>query len=155
MFAKLIVSSMNSDFDNTVHPAFVETIKQMSVLDAKIVKSFRNVGTHTAGNIIQVMNAAGEYIPKGAYFTLLEDFYIFPDPEHTLNALSQATSNLIRLGIISIDPKQNMDCQDIFLKDSRVSDFMNKCSFSNTTNKIRTSRLDVTPFGSAFKGCVI
>ena len=42
MFASLISNSMNIDFNQDIHPSFAETIKQMSSLDAKVIRTFKN-----------------------------------------------------------------------------------------------------------------
>jgi hypothetical protein len=38
LYANLLVKSMNTDTKNSVHPAFVEIIKQLSPVDAKVLK---------------------------------------------------------------------------------------------------------------------
>lgn len=41
MFVNLISSSMNSSINSSVHPSFASIINQMSVLDAKILMTFK------------------------------------------------------------------------------------------------------------------
>lgn len=102
MFAQLIASSMNSDTANLAHPSFVEIIKQLSPLDANLLKSM----------VVQnsVKSLESEAVP---IYTLVE----FRNIKHSncpytfLNyisgiGVSEVTlENLIRLRLIELSSK--------------------------------------------------
>lgn len=93
MFTALISNSMNSDFQKDIHPAFAEILKQMSPLDAEIIKVFKNSGI--SGFPICQYNLKAN---KG-YTTLLEYVFLnYPTPD--LAACSLSISSLIRLGLL-------------------------------------------------------
>lgn len=96
MFTALISNSMNIDFSNYVHPSFAEIIKQMSVLDARIVQKFKN-------------KPSGQYPvcdfhlkkTETAYSVLFDNIFLELPTESPL-ACSQSLSSLSRLGLIEI-----------------------------------------------------
>lgn len=103
MFAKLIANSMNIEKNKFVQSAFVEIIKQMSPLDATILKTFAN---NKQQPIAQVIDYRTEKNQKehNTYIILLNLLYFMPDiicstkPEIVANAVS--INNLSRLGLI-------------------------------------------------------
>lgn len=95
MFVSLISNSMNSDFQNDIHPSFAEIIKQMSPLDAEIIKIFKNSPIN--GFPLGRYQLSKE---PGGYSVLLEHVflkYITPD----LAACSLSISSLSRLGLLT------------------------------------------------------
>ena len=96
LFASLISNSMNVDYSNDVHPSFAEIIKQMSVLDAKIIKKFKATasGQYPLCDYRLVKSTTG-------YVVLLENIFLELPAEPPL-ACSQSLSSLSRLGLIEI-----------------------------------------------------
>ncbi len=93
MFTSLITNSMNADFVKDVHPSFAEAIKQMSPLDAAIIKSFKKSPTN-GFPLCQY-----EIKKDNGYTTLLEDVYLhYPNTYLPANSLS--ISSLVRLGLL-------------------------------------------------------
>ena len=99
MFARLIAASLDKRKEDSVHHAFVEIIKQMSPLDARILSIFENP-THLLHCMIRDKDN-----PEMAIIT--SDIYLSDEfPEYDERA-SIAIGNLSRLGLIDI-PTRNM-----------------------------------------------
>ena len=97
MFTSLISNSLNSDFSKDVHPSFAEIIKQMSVLDAQILKIFKN----SSPSGIPVCDYRLLSPDKTSYSTILENAFLGL-PEIALDRCSASLSSLKRLGILQI-----------------------------------------------------
>lgn len=104
MFANLIASSMNSTYNGLVQHSFVEIIKQLSPLDAKILKDLHGVNP--------IIDIEYEYNFKTSNhlklalgneaIKLLENLYFSEKiPESELNLIS--IENLFKQGLITID----------------------------------------------------
>lgn len=59
MYANLLVSSMNKDTKDSVHPSFVDIIKQLTPDEAKLLKSIKDEGSYIALVDLQVQLGAG------------------------------------------------------------------------------------------------
>lgn len=92
LFTNLIASSMNSDLVSGVHHSFVETIKQISPLDAQNLKTFST-------NNKPIVN----YIFEGGGKALSMKKYVYLENDHCndIDLQCVSISNLERLGILS------------------------------------------------------
>ena len=105
MFVNLISSSMNSSTSDFVHPSFASIIKQMSVLDAKIFKVFKENETNP---ILELRERQDE----GGYQTFLTNLFLYitlNQGEHVdlnIAQIQSSISNLDRLGLVKIDYSQ-------------------------------------------------
>lgn len=97
LFVNLISKSMDSDFKNNVHPSFAEIIKQMSPLDARILKSLRPSRSFPLVDYIVEDKHVKDYEIK------LSNVYISDFSEISIEQASNSISSLHRLGIIEID----------------------------------------------------
>lgn len=100
MFATLIANSMNSDYSDMTHPAFAETIKQLSVLDATTIRMFK----------IQDDNnlPVCRYVrlrENGAYSVLAHHLFITDITNIEISSFKYAESltSLERLGLVTVD----------------------------------------------------
>lgn len=143
MFANLIASSMNNEKNINIHPSFVEIIKQLSTLDAKILVSFKNSATHLIGKMI-LDN------PNG-YFTIADYFYLHETiEEYHLLEISKSISNLMRLGLIQITDDTTFQEKDFF-ENKIVIKFIDSISHDDGSKlRIKYARLDTTPYGDSF-----
>ncbi|MEX3715767.1 DUF4393 domain-containing protein [Cytobacillus horneckiae] len=93
LFANLIASSINTDFQTYTHPSFVDIIKQLSPLDANVLRSFNNVSNHPIVNIHRIIGSRGFILHKNIYLKegLCDD----------LPQISMSLTNLQRLGLVS------------------------------------------------------
>ncbi|WP_288394592.1 DUF4393 domain-containing protein [uncultured Vagococcus sp.] len=143
MFAKVIASSMDKSKENKIHPSFVEIIKQLSTLDAKILLSFNNSNSHPIGKLIEQRS--------NGYFIVVDNFYLHETIEnYYLPDISASVSNLIRLGLIEITDQQIIE-SEYFMKNRTVTSFIDTLiNTDKSVLNIKSKRLDVTPYGKNF-----
>ena len=99
MFAKLISSSCDKSFNNKIHPYFVEAIKQMKPLDAKLLKYFKD---HISDDpaVFPIVNVILEKTDNS--FTFISRQVFLTDLTMPLNFYSASLNNLVRLGLVEI-----------------------------------------------------
>lgn len=97
MFANLIASSINQEFQTEVHPAFVEIIKQLSPYDALIVKKFKE-NDSLGLPIVQIK------IEKSTNsYSIIHEYIIDLEDQENYKLQASSLSNLQRLGLLNID----------------------------------------------------
>ncbi|MFC3802719.1 DUF4393 domain-containing protein [Cohnella sp. GCM10012308] len=142
MFAKLIASSLNSDFEEKVHPSFIEVIKQLSPFDVKILNLLKeNSRIWGIGNI--------HYIIDGNRGILVPNFFPFPDISlDNFRQYSAAVQNLNRLSII------NWDFQQIFADSSKYDILFNHVLYQQYVEaiEIRNDTSDKPAFVNLERG---
>ena len=95
MFANLLSNSMNSDTKNSVHPSYVEIIKQLSPLDCSHLEVFSN----------SKRLPIAQYIieKKQLYLSTIREHIFLSNPNYQdINANAVSISNLVRLGLIEV-----------------------------------------------------
>lgn len=97
MFSKLIAKSCDNRFNTKTHPFFVDAIKQMSPLDAKILSLFK------AESIIPVASYRYKLANNNGYNDFIPYVYYFNKDYFDPRINSSAIINLQRLGFITID----------------------------------------------------
>lgn len=108
MFANLIASAMDSRMTSIAHPAFVEIIKQMSPLDAKVlIKMIENKWPIAGIKINTYKDPTNRYSQNNVYssFNVLTNF--IPLEGISIDnafVVSASIDNLCRLSLISVDP---------------------------------------------------
>lgn len=121
LYANLLANAMDADTKDKVHPAFVETIKQLSPLDAQV---FQHIYTHEINPLIHLKESFSE---TGGFNTLVQNITLISFAPSQQVAIS--IDNLSRLNLIEIpadgyytqdthyDPFYNLDiykyCEDI------------------------------------------
>jgi len=98
MFSSLIANSMNADYSDTVHPSFSKIIQQMSPLDARMLKLFRD--WESQGGI-----ALAHFIRRGekpGFNVLIENVPECTPPNCSQEDAARSVMSLKRLGLISI-----------------------------------------------------
>lgn len=90
MFANLLAADMNADTKANTHPAFVELIKEMTPLDAKILRIVR--GREQTAFYVRV-GSTSKFFTVGTY-------YSFQIEGVAPNQISRSLDNLERLGVI-------------------------------------------------------
>jgi len=144
MFVSLISNSMNSDFNKDTHPSFAEIIKQMSTLDAKVIKTFKNSSSNGFPLCQYVVNHDNGYI------ILLENVYL---NYHTtyLPECSLSIASLVRLGLLSTSYDSH------FTNDAYYTPFTEhfwfkklKQEYNNNEVSINKGVVQLTPLGRAF-----
>ena len=155
MFAKLIANSMNADKQQFINAAFVEIIKQMSPVDANILKTFIKNKQQPISRFIEYREIPGQGIQKDQYFPLVDLVYTIPEIDSINNANLIANgisiNNLSRLGLL--------DCTLFGLGECLAEDNMYALHQQIMNDKIKIQHLNVdmikglvkiTPLGTAF-----
>lgn len=145
MFAKLIASSLDDRKNNELHSSFVEIIKQLDVLDAKIVKHLSQMNYHPASPI-----PAMKMIVKsdGSYKVIFPLIY-FIEPYQSINDCAPSLYNLERLGIIQIENGVYAADETLYteIKNNTLVQHTLKNHPEITLEKMSFS---ITPFGKNF-----
>lgn len=99
MYENLLASAMDSRIASGAHPSFVDTIRQLSPLDANVLKMFSVKDQYKCSTVLFLLKHAPTKKYANAmpdYF--VEDFFSLGDPF----LVSASLINLKRLGIIDI-----------------------------------------------------
>lgn len=144
MFAKLIATSMNIDTKNTVHPSFVEIIKQLSPLDAQTLFIFKSWHIRPIVTYKLVNN-------NSTFDIVFSDAFTCSEIAAPLIDLSTSISNLNRFKLVDISYSTDFSEQSVYEKYSQT-DFFNffKKIIQNKTFKENKDFLD-----KYAKGCKI
>lgn len=145
MFSKLIITSMDKSKGMIAHPSFVEIIKQLSPLDANILKSFKNTTTHPVAKIISIR-------PNG-YFEL-NDYFIVDElfDNQSIIDVTKSIANLDRLGLIKIS-EGIIENEEYFMEHPNVKTHLEM--YKQESPVLKVNRLDVTSYGVGFiNSCV-
>ena len=160
MFAKLIANSMNIDKQKFVNSAFVEIIKQMSPMDANILKTFIKQQQQPISRFVEYREIPGQDIQKDQYFPLIDLVYTIPEVDSINNANlamnSVSINNLSRLGLL--------DCTLLGLGECLAEDNNYALHQQIMKDKVKPQHpnvdmikglVKITPLGSAFiKSCM-
>ena len=99
LFVNLISGSINSDYEPYVHPSFAEIIKQMSSIDAQLLREFPTTESGTAPTVDYVI----ENLRSHTCQTKLKNIIITRLTDCDIDQVSKGVSSLHRLGLISIN----------------------------------------------------
>lgn len=99
MFENLLASSMDNRKDIEVHPAFVEAIKQMSSLDAKVLSKIVDLGQMRCAEIQFAITNSTKIYRKGMPNYFVVELCDLADPF----LISSSLVNLNRLALIKIE----------------------------------------------------
>lgn len=151
MFTSLISNSMNSDFSEYVRPSFAEIIKQMSPLDAKILKKFKSAPLPG----IPICNYLVLTPGKPGQTTIMENVFLGL-PDINLDACSTSISSLERFGLIQIPTTQYLlpaERYDVFKQHPTFRLFQQQ--YPNKEFSVEKKLAKLTPLGILFtKVCV-
>lgn len=151
LFANLLAKAMQKDTADTVHPAFVEIIKQLSPDDAYTLKCFKNSHNLPIVNICGNPPAEMEKVSgfSNVHIVLHQNVFIANSEIGDIGRQSTSITSLDRLRLvdISFDGSSLTTSYDEF---ENLEIFKN--SFSNVMRKvyIEKGRACLNPFGEAF-----
>lgn len=149
MFAKLIASSMDSRLNGYVQHSFVEIIRQLTPLDANIIKRYTRQ--------LPIANLALKN-QKGSSSVIYPDFYLSSNfPDISMNSIS--LNNLHRLGLLKIEYDKWLTKDDEYDYIEKSAEYSKLDSYiamfstrgDNRTKDIQKGIVTLTSFGSAFK----
>ena len=147
MYANLLVSSMNIDTKNQVHPSFVDIIKQLTPDEAKLLKK---LSSGTSYPIIDVILK----LSKGGYKVLVHNFTNVGDDvcDYPLEIFSYL-DNLERLKLIDVLSEVRL-VEDAFYKPleeySQITELMSKSVPEGDKLEIERGMFELTSFGKSF-----
>ncbi|MBO5208514.1 MAG: DUF4393 domain-containing protein [Lachnospiraceae bacterium] len=144
MFTSLISNSMNVDFSKDVHPSFAEIIKQMSPLDAEIIKIFKNSPTNG------FPLCRYEITENVGYRILLENVFL-RHSQTDLSTVSLSISSLVRLGLLKTTYEDYLLGKDLYSAFTKHPWFnMLQQNFPDKTVSIQKGIVLLTPLGRSF-----
>ena len=139
MYLNLLTSSMNEDMKSKTHPSYVEIIRQLTPLDAKVFKKLHHFGQVACAHAkLKIDNS------NRVYSTIYPNYLV----EELLDLgsefdLSTSISNLIRLGLIHHEDNsikgydyERFKTMDIIIKNKQMIDNMNNAKGNNITTSI-------------------
>lgn len=150
MFTALITNSMNIDFKADAHPSFAEMIKQMSPLDAEILKIFKN----GPKNGFPLCDYRLELI-DGGYVTLADQIFLEGSLLDT-SSCSLALTSLERFGLLSIPPGTSLRDDSFYKKfeEHPLYQYFQDCYPENKIT-INRGKVALTILGHSFvKVCI-
>ena len=98
IYAKLLAKSMNTDYKDSVHPAFVEIIKQMSPLDARVFSTLMKEPVRPMLSYM-IFTVSGEDRNNNVYFLKHVTFMDFA----SIDEICISLDNLSRLKLIGFN----------------------------------------------------
>lgn len=151
LYANLLAKAMNSDTKNSVHPAFVEIIKQLSPIDAVVLKKIMERDFNPLIDIIK-KNAKGDF---AVVSTNVSDIFIAP-----VETICLSINNFTRQGLISI-PEGNFYSDNTYYEKILSSKYYRDIEkeISNTAGEFKLSYkkhlILKTSLGQSFyKSCI-
>ncbi|MDC7229732.1 MAG: DUF4393 domain-containing protein [Sphaerochaetaceae bacterium] len=163
MYVNLLASSMDSAKTKDAHPSFVEIIKRMDPLDARLMKQI-SIRTE----YIRIINSKISCVDDGTYFVnaIPEWFTGITIPGYDIFQISTSLVRLDKLGIIDLLTHQRTKDKD---KDTQIyHDLEQSESLQNILNTIKSifpdkniilsstkSLLSVNEYGKQFIRCCI
>lgn len=153
MFTALISNSMNMDMNNLVHPSFSEMIRQMSVLDAKIIRVFKN--GNLAGFPICDYTMRNADDPAYVYHVIFQNAFLEMPDEDIFNC-SQSLESLRRLGLIEIPNGVYLNIPEYYerFRLHHLFEYF-QSKYPNKVISIEKKKASLTPLGKSFaKVCI-
>ncbi|MEQ6353966.1 DUF4393 domain-containing protein [Lysinibacillus sp. M3] len=145
MFAKVISSSFDKTKSNSVHHSFVEIIKQITPIEAKLLTLFKESFGGLPCASLEITNKENSFIE-------LQPVYIkgFLDDLKTGEEYSLEISNLIRLNLISESPYYLDDFKDeynFFTQATYFKNFAKMATRRGQKVRVKGKQLKLTPLG--------
>ncbi len=162
MYAELIASSLQKSKSDTVHPAFVEVIKQLTPAEARLIVHLKRLEEFP---VICKVEQGSEFhwkgLKDGEYFVLKAEFMGIWSrfEEISTDECSSSLDNLLRLKIITISDTSIHEPKLMFEKDEfGYDEYLEEYEKEPKVFKIereRTEKLHFTTFGIRFvNACV-
>lgn len=153
MYLNLLASSINKELENTIHPSFVEIIKQITPEEAKLLKYILHL---ESGLPIVAVNAKKDKDSLGSaeIYTHLLDLYEIESSQHSYyqnSNLPKYVENWIRLGLITVSYEHYFTDENLYTNFKTRPEFI-KLMENNTELllDIQKGLLKQTKFGKDF-----
>jgi hypothetical protein len=150
LFSNLVAASCDRSKINMIHPSYIEIIKQLSPLDAKLLSMFNFYKTYPLADL--------QFIDQGKKITPCQQYlFNFKDKNEEFDMIEQSLltaslDNLIRLGVVI----KNREVIELNYNYEYFKEHFVYKAFSvlkeNETSEIRIirSRIELTDFGRNF-----
>lgn len=163
LYANLLANALQASKKGSVHPAYVEIIRQMSPLDARLLKHFGQTGlmplcdicrakSDTLRNIDSLQNFK-LYSATDGKLLLISNVTEIDGFSEPLEDISVSISNLARLGLLSI-PEETLYTQDVLYekidRSPRVIERMRSFDHNGETAFLTRKAAFFTSLGQAF-----
>ena len=112
MFVNLISKSVNCAYVEKVHPSFAEIIKQMSPLDARILKSMNPRYSFPLVDYVLSSSTANKF--RETFEINLSNVYIPNLSGVNIQQASSSISSLSRLGIVTIETQSTITDASVY-----------------------------------------
>lgn len=151
MFASLIASSMNTDYNHLIHHSFVEIIKQLSPLDARILSKLKEISPFVS---FRNENELGEGVFINEVFFWTETFQ--NPKENAISLLNLQRQGLIKLNYQEfLTDKALYNCyhNSSYFKEIKrlIEDEFSDPNDLPRTATIRENIISITDLGLAFR----
>lgn len=152
MFINLISNSMDNRVSHYVHPSFPEILKQMSSLEAQIIRSFKKNRAQPISNFVVDLPNNQTRMLESYEFILDDGSYSF--------SYKSAISSLERLGLLSITFQNYLVDNSLYEKFRNLPYFnhlkqMHENRSENKIVNIQKGICTLTPLGDFFiRACV-
>lgn len=165
MYANLLVSSMNLDKKVSVHPAFIDVIKQITPDEAKLLKYIYGTQTKSIPIVDVVLHIGG--VTTGVTTIVQGYSNVYKYVLQNVDNYQVYVENLIRLNLCNI-PGTYLLKTEVYDEILSDPDFPQKALIDNLASPISTQdksatirkeikklSLDMTAFGKSFAACCI
>ena len=154
LFAKLVAASMDNSKNDTLQPAFVEIVKQMTPIDAENLTSLYNI-KDKQNPIVSIIL---ENKDTREYKEVFSHFYIENISNISHKRIASSLINLERLGLIEINYGVFLSDKNIYLpyeNHSIVNQFKNEYNDDSHSIELKKGLIKITNFGMDFcKICI-
>ena len=152
IFAKLISSECDVNMSKFVHPSFVDIIKQLSSLDARLLKMFGYCSTFPCVEIYE-KHCDGAITPCKYLLLDFKEYNNIFSPEEEIQ-LTKSVDNLSRLGLMIKNKNViELNYEYNLFKDHWIYKSMEEKINIDSTIKLRKYRIELTEFGKDFAKC--
>lgn len=144
MFAKLLASSMDKSKNDIIHNSFVETIKQLSPLDAQLIKYLSFEGT-----VIFPLSRIIKNLPDNEGHREIIPIFFFTEKYDDIDKNVASLSNLERLGLISTSFETFLS-NDLKYSPMEKSDRAKAILSNNADMEFKRGIIKITPYAQNF-----
>lgn len=150
MYANLLAASMNADTKWNVHPAYVDSIKQLTPDEAKLLRILQTRKLFPVIHVKQYMKNKKSYNDIAQNVSTLEKHCDCP------GRIYSYLNNLNRLGLINIDYSTYCTYDGAYDElDNRFADLKNEWESKGGELRILHGLIELTAFGRDFsKTCI-
>lgn len=155
MYLNLLVSSMNKDTKDKAHPSYVEIIRQLTPLDAKVFKRLNKIGQVACVHPVLKLDNTNEVYVYAYPNYIVEELLDLGDEFD----ISASISNLIRLGLIQHEDNsiigydyEKFKSFNIIIKNKQMLDDLNNSEENGITTSVEIHKQVImkNDFGKRF-----